>query len=133
MFVDVIALVLGILFTIRKLDIRRREPAQFPRVDPSAFARWKRTELSAYTIGSFASFAKIVVDFGFRIAAERAGLDWDVVRVVGASIFIGWVAAVIFAAVRAGAGRRMRTELGIDLTQPLEPPGPEGRSDHTGT
>jgi hypothetical protein len=133
MFVYVIALVLGILFTIRKLDTRRREPAHHPQVDPAAFARWKRMELSAYNIGSFACFSMILIDLGFQLLADRAGLEWKTVRVVGASIFLLWVGAVIVAAVRAGAGRRLRTELGIDLNQPLEPPRPEGRSDDTGT
>jgi hypothetical protein len=131
MCVYAIALVLGILFTIRKLDIRHREPDHYPSVDPGDFARWKRTEISAYNIGSFACFLMIFVDLGFVLAAQRAGLDGSAIRVVGASLFIAWVGALCLAAYRAATGRRLRTELGIDLGQ--EPPRPGGRSDHTGT
>lgn len=129
MFVDILALVLGILLTIRKLDIKKREHADHPNVDRDAFERWKRTEHSAYSLGSFACFLKILVDFGFRFLATKTELPWDLVRVVGASIFFAWVVALIVAAVRAGSGRRLREELGIDLR--AAPTEPGGRSDRT--
>jgi hypothetical protein len=134
-FVDILALILGILFTIRRLDVRKREPEQFPQVDPAAFARWKRTELGAYMVGSTACFMKILVDYSFRFIASRTGLDWNIVRAVGGSIFLAWVIAMLYAFFRTGRGRRLREELGINLAQAPEPPrdpeDPEGRSDHT--
>jgi hypothetical protein len=132
-FVYVVALILGIIYTIRKLDVRRREPEQFPHVEREAFLAWKQTELGAYSVASFACFAMIFLDFGFSLLAERAGLPWNVVRVVGFSIFASWIAAVVWAAFRASAGRRLREQLRIDLAAapPADPS--QGRSDHEET
>jgi hypothetical protein len=132
-FFYVIALIIGIYNTVRKLDVSRREPEHFPHVEREAFLRWKRTELAAYSIASLACFVFVVADLGFQFLFSRTGLNWTVVRIVGFGIFGGWVAALIWAAFRASAGRRLRTELSIDLT--LAPPEPrrEGRSDRSET
>jgi hypothetical protein len=113
----VLALILGILFTVRKLDVQKREPQDYPRVDTTAFERWKSLEGGAYTLGSAACFLKIIVDYGFRWWADRIALDWTVVRIVGGSIFAAWVIAVIAAAMRGARGRKLREELGIDLRE----------------
>lgn len=126
MLVTVLALIFGIWFTVRKLDVRKREPEHFPNVDRAAFERWKQIELSAYNVGSFACFAMIFLDYAFRFAATRWTLDWTLVRIVGASLFFAWVAALVYTGVKAGRGRRLRDELGIDLSKkPPEPDGPD--------
>jgi hypothetical protein len=105
----VVALVIGIWLTIRKLDVRRREPQDYPNVDRDAFLRWKQTELGAYQLGSVACFLKIFADLVILMLLPVG------FRVAGLGVFLLWVAALILARVRAGAGRRMRDELGIDL------------------
>jgi hypothetical protein len=115
--IDIIAIILGILYTMRKLDVAKRTPEQFPHVATSDFDRWKRLEGGAYTLGSFACFAKIVVDYAFQWHASRTGLDWSWVRVVGGLIFVGWVVALMLSAVRGAQGRRLRETLGIDLVR----------------
>jgi hypothetical protein len=128
-FLYVVALILGIIYTIRKLDVRRREPEHFPHVNREAFLAWKQTELVAYNVAIFASFTMIFIDFGFSLLASRVGMNWNLVRVVGFSIFASWVAAVVWAMFRASAGRRLRAELGIDLAAPPPAEAPGGRSD----
>lgn len=125
----IVALILGILFTIRKLDVAKRQPEDFPNVDRAAFERWKRLEGSAYGLGSFACFLEIGLDIGLGMLAKRGALDWSIVRATGATLFLLWVIALIVAGVRASRGRRLREELGIDLS--ARRPEEEGRSGDT--
>lgn len=123
MLFDVVALVLGIFFTIRKLDVRKREASDFPAVDRAGFERWKATALLSYNLGSFGCFAKIALDYGFQFLAARIGLAWSVVRGVGFSLFVVWVGVVVLAWVQSARARRLRDELGIRL-EPVAPAPP---------
>jgi hypothetical protein len=131
--VYVVALLIGIMYTVRKLDVSRREPEHFPHVEREAFLRWKQTELSAYNVVTLACFLVIVTDLGFQFLVSRSELGWNVVRLVGAGIFLAWVAALIWGLIRASAGRRLRNELSIDLTRAPPEPRREGRSDRSET
>ena len=48
MVLDIIALILGIIYTVRKLDVRKREASEFPHVDPALFEAWRSREAGAY-------------------------------------------------------------------------------------
>src|SRR5690606_5139313 len=65
---DVLAVIFGVLFTVRKLDVSRREAQDFPGVDPRAFESWRRRESAVYTLGSLACVLKVVLDAGFLLA-----------------------------------------------------------------
>ena len=130
MFLYVVALILGIIYTVRKLDVRRREPEHFPHVDREAFSTWKRTELVAYNVASLACFAMVVGDLAVRfVVSKTAAPNWTLVRVLGFSIFAAWVTTVVWAMFRGNAGRRLRNDLGIDLRTPPPDEPSEGRSD----
>ena len=112
----IVAVLLAILYTIRKLDVRRREPDQFPHVPREDFLRWKARETFAYNLASFACVAKVGVDIAMYLA--RTKLDWNVVRMIGATAFFGWVAALVVSLVLGRSARKLRDELRIDLTKP---------------
>jgi hypothetical protein len=115
--VTVVALILGILFTLRKLDVQKRQPEDFPGVDRADFERWKALEGGAYSLGSAACFLQIILDYAFRWWANRVTLEWTAVRIVGASIFTAWAIALIVAWLRGARGRKLREELGIRLRE----------------
>lgn len=120
-FTDVIAVFLGIWTTIRKLDVRWREPGQFPEVPPDEFAAWKKKALKAYNIGGTACFLKVIGDIAFvYLYVNRAHANAVVVTLVGLTIFAGWLAAMVFTFVGARAARRIQISLGIDLTRPMQ-------------
>jgi hypothetical protein len=122
-FTDVIAVFLGIWLTIRKLDVRWREPDQFPQVPPDEFASWKKNALLAYNVGGTACFLKVAGDIAFVfLYVNRAHANAAVVMVVGLTIFVGWLAALVFTFVRARAARGVQLALGIDLSRPMQKP-----------
>lgn len=122
-FTDVIAVFLGIWLTIRKLDVRWREPEQFPEAPPEQFAAWKKDALRAYNVGGTACFFKVAGDIGFVfLYVNRPHANPVVVTVVGLTIFVAWLAALVFTFVRARAARQIQLALGIDLSRPMQKP-----------
>jgi hypothetical protein len=120
LFGVLLAVILGIIYTIRKLDVRRREASEFPKVNPDEFERWKKKELFAYNLASFACFIKVLVDI--LMLSLRGSIDWNVVRVVGATAFFGWVFALVASLVMGSSARKQRERLGIDLRAHDPPP-----------
>lgn len=115
MLFDVITLVLGIWLTIRKLDVRRREPADHPEVPAADFERWKRLALGAYNLGSLGCFAKLFFDYLLQLGAPRAGVPWGVIRVAGLVLFLAWVLLLITVWVQAARARKLQDSLGLKL------------------
>ncbi len=119
--VNLIALVLALIYTLRKMDVQRREPEMYPQVSEAAFERWKLKALKAYNISSIACVLKIALDLGFwHFYASRHYARPAIVFAVGASIFVAWVVALLVGALLAGSSRKLRLELGIDLRAPAQ-------------
>jgi hypothetical protein len=113
LFGILLAVILGIIYTIRKLDVRRRESSEFPKVNPDEFERWKKKELFAHNLASFACFLKVLIDIA--MLSLRGSIDWSVVRIVGGTAFFGWVLALVASLVLSSSARKLRDQLGIDL------------------
>jgi len=115
---DLLAVIVGVLHTGRKLDVMTRRGQDFPHVLPDAFAAWQASERAAYALGSWACFLKVVLDPLLLLLAPKLELSGSLVRFLGASIDIGWAVVVIVAMLRAGKARRRREALGIVLGDP---------------
>lgn len=123
-FLDIVAILLGILFTIAKLDAQGRKAEAFPQVPVAEFERWRGWTTSIYRLGSTLCFARVVFHQGWAIylaqnpvqgpAAPRALV---VPAMIMDALFLGAVVSTFF---RAGRARKLRRELGIVL-QPLTP------------
>lgn len=111
---DIVALIFGILLTIRKLDAQSRRPEEFPHVPPAAFGDWQRREVAIYRLGVWACFLKVGLDpaFTFFVAPH---VPFNVARIVSATIDLGWLAVLITTFVRARRMAKHRRSLGILL------------------
>ena len=122
----VIAVLIGVWQTLRKLDVRQREPEQFPNVDRAAFEAWKSRLLFAYNLGSFACFFYIPLDLALPRVAGNLGASGDLIRVLGFSLFVAWISAMVASSVVSSRARRLQQKLGIVLaSRAPEPRGPE--------
>ncbi|MCC6666384.1 MAG: hypothetical protein IT375_21705 [Polyangiaceae bacterium] len=122
MLFDVLALVFGIWLTVRKLDVRRREAADHPGVEPAEFERWKAMALGAYNLGSLGCFAKLALDYLLQLGGPRVGVPWPVIRVGGAGLFVAWVVLLVTVWVQAHRAKKLQEKLGLQL---LPKPAPE--------
>jgi hypothetical protein len=111
---DLIALVLGVLFALRQMDVSQRQAASFPHVAPEDFARWWQRARGAYRLGTSACFGKILVDlvaaYAMRQLPLSMGLRWG----IGLSLDVGWAALVALAIFRSSRAHRLARELGIE-------------------
>jgi hypothetical protein len=111
----VVALVLGIWLTVRKLDVSRREAADHPNVAASDFERWKSSARRAYTLGSVACFLKLFLDVALEYGAPRVGLPWRVSQIGGGLAFFAWIASLVTVWVMSARARRLEDQLGLKM------------------
>jgi hypothetical protein len=114
MVFDILSVIFGILLTVRKLDVSRRQASEFPNVDPAAFERWRAYAASVYSLASWACFVRVIASVVFTLFVAKH-LPWNAVRVVGAVLDLGWAFIMILTVVRSGRARKQRDALGIVL------------------
>ncbi len=121
MLFDVVAMIFGILWSIRKMEIRRTYRP--PELSEERFDHWQRRALAAYNLGIFVCFGKIILGYTFQYAAAQLQLAWAAVRVMGGSIFFLWLIGLVWSVVLARRARISGAALGIDsrMTAP-DPP-----------
>jgi hypothetical protein len=117
---DLVALILGILFTLRQMDVTNRQADRYPGVPTQDFERWKRSATLAYRWGSSACFGKVLLDIGFSQLMARVALPAGARWGIGLTLDIGWVALVIYSYVRVMRARRYAREIGVELALPTQ-------------
>ena len=112
---DIIAVILGVMFTLRKLDTQSRDASQQPNVPPEDFARWQRQTTSAYAPGMYASFFRVIFHFGYIRYAAHHPLSPQAFGRVALLVDLIWLVSVVTTFIRANAARELRRKLGIVL------------------
>ena len=123
-FLDILAILLGILFTIAKLDAQGRKASDFAHVPVEQFERWRTWTTSIYRLGSSVCFLRVIFHQGWALylggqvmtgpAAPRA-LMYPALLMD--ALFLGVLAATF---IRGGRARALRRELSIVLA-PMSP------------
>jgi hypothetical protein len=127
---EVLAVILGIFYTIRKLDAVDRSPEDFPHVARGDFLAWQAKERAAYNVAALACVLKLTLGLGFQyLIAPRLHLYPKVVFVVGASIDLSWIFVVFRTWWLSSKLRKERARLGIWLGMRGAP---ESESPHKG-
>jgi len=116
---DLIALVLGILFSLRQMDISLRQKAQFPSVREADFERWQSLARGAYRLGAVACFGKILLDIVFAFFLRRGlRLPFALQFGMGLSITLVCAVVVVLAVLRSRRAHALARDLGIELRVP---------------
>jgi hypothetical protein len=123
-FLDICAILLGIYFTIAKLDAQGRSAEAFPHVPPAEFERWRTWTVSIFRLGLTLCFARVLFHQGWAlylakhpVSTPGAPKSLVIPAMLVDALFLGVVASTF---IRAGRARQLRQELGIVL-QPLTP------------
>lgn len=115
---DIIAVILGVMFTLRKLDTQSRNAEQQPGVDPEDFRRWQRQTVAAYAPGAYASFARVLFHFFYIRYAAHHPLSPLAFARVALLVDLVWLVSTISTLLRAHWARELRKKLGIVLEKP---------------
>ena len=115
---DILAVILGVMFTLRKLDTQSRSADQHPGVTGEDFRAWQRQTASAYVPGAYASFFRVIFHFGFMRYAAHHPLSPLSFGRVALLVDAVWLISVISTLIRAHFARELRKKLGIVLERP---------------
>lgn len=109
---DIVAVILGVIFTIRKLDAQRREPEEFPHVKRADFLAWRTQETRVYLLGMMACFSKVLAKVLIaQLLAPR--LPYSTLRWLGASVDLSWLVLIVITMV--GAVRMGRRKIALRI------------------
>jgi hypothetical protein len=112
---DLIALVLGILFSLRQMDISLRQKERYPAVPAPEFDRWHQLARGAYRLGAWACFGKILLDIVFSFLLRRGlKLPFALQLGMGLAITVGCAIVVVLALFRSRRAHALARELGIE-------------------
>ncbi len=115
---DIIAVIVGVMFTLRKLDTQGRRAADQPDVSAEDFERWQRQSASAYAPGAYASFARVIFHFVYIRYAAHHPLPPLAFARVALLVDLVWLISVGTTLWRANAARQLGRKLGIVLQKP---------------
>jgi hypothetical protein len=123
-FLDICAILLGISFTIAKLDAQGRNASNFPHVAPADFERWRNWTVSIYRLGSSLCFARFLFHQVWSFYLGRHPVQGPVapvgLRLTAMAMDLVWLGVVATTFIRGARARALRRELGIVLA-PLTP------------
>jgi hypothetical protein len=109
---DILVLVLMALFAMRRINIRGTDARAFPNVPGAAFKLWQTRADRAKAIAIHACFAKFALNsIWFYVFGRRVILP--VLATGGWILFLGWVAAMMYAWWRASSAQSLAEMLGI--------------------
>jgi hypothetical protein len=111
---DLIALVLGILFTLRQMDVTQRQAASYPGIREADFQRWWRLARGSYRLGSSACFGKIILDIAAAYTMRHTPMPPAARWGIGLTLDLGWVVLVALAMLRTRRAHALARDLGIE-------------------
>jgi hypothetical protein len=123
-FIDICAILLGILFTIAKLDAQGRKHENFPHVPEGEFERWRSWTTSIYRLGAAGCFVRVLFHQGWAIYLGQNPVSTPAAPkslvIPALLIDAAFFAILVSTFLRAARARALRRELGIVLS-PMTP------------
>jgi hypothetical protein len=112
---DLLALILGILFSLRQMDVSMRQKDRYPDVSEADFTRWRDQARRNYRLGAAACFGKILFDIVFAfLLTHGLRIPFAVQATLGLSVVVLWMVGVGLAVWRTQKSHALARELGIE-------------------
>ena len=108
---DVLAVILGIVYSLRRQWVARRRQDDFPGVDSGLFRRWQERARRAYTLLTNACFGKLLLDVGWFYGAVSAGASLELLRSVSMAIDLGWLGLLFWGLRLRAQAQHLRREM----------------------
>ncbi len=112
---SLITITLGILLTLRKLDVGHRLPSHHPSVSLADFEQWKATAMGAYGFGVWSCFLKLVLDFGGKYLFAYWRPPFAAGLTLGLTIDIAWVGSMVVTWLKVRKAHALAERLGIEV------------------
>jgi hypothetical protein len=116
---DVLAVVLLVLASVRRMDVKLSEARDFPHLPPPVFEEWKVMALRGYGLWITGCGLKVVLNTIWFFGA-RGRVHPMLLAAVGTGLFVLWVVLLVIAWRRVSNARRRQAQLGIVLKRRSE-------------
>jgi len=116
--IEIILLIVGIVYAVRRPKLKRLTAADYPDVEEAQFLEWKAVELRAISIFLWATWGAFVIKLGIQIiliaaAQSGSGLSTEATIGIMIAIIIAWLIGLTIAAVHGSKAKKLRTAAGI--------------------
>ena len=112
---DLLALILGILFSLRQMDVSMRQKDRYPDVSEADFMRWRDQARRNYRLGAGACFGKILFDIAFAFLLNHGlPVPFALKLTLGLSVVVLWMVGVGVAVWRTQRTHALARQLGIE-------------------
>jgi hypothetical protein len=111
--IEIILIIVGITYSLRRPKLRRLTIADFPGVDPAKFSEWQRAELKGINTFLWATWGGFVIKLAVSAILSGMHLTEQAAITATVLILVGWFAGLTVAAVQGSKAKKLRTDAGI--------------------
>ncbi len=111
--IEIILLIVGIIYAVRRPKLRRLKPQDFPGVDSAKFLTWQRAEITAIDVFLWATWGAFLLKIGLTILLSDVRLGDTTGVIVMVAIIVAWLGGLTVAAVMGSRAKELRTKAGI--------------------
>jgi len=117
--IEIILLISGIIYAVRRRGLKRLASSDFPEVDPAKFAAWQAAELKGIDIFLWATWGAFVIKIGIQLVLAFVISQFDVEMNEGVAIgiifaiLIAWLIGLTVAGVYGSRAKKLRLAAGM--------------------
>ena len=112
--IEIILLIVGIVYAVRRPKLKRLAPADYPSVEPSKFIEWQLAQLKAiniFLLATWGAFGVKLLLMGLLSAA--GGVSQDAALAFIAAILLAWIVGLVIASIYGSKAKTLATAVGI--------------------
>ena len=110
---ELILLIVGIVFAVRRPRLRKLTAADYPGVDPVRFAEWQQAQLKATDVFLWATWGAFVVKLFLSLVLVEMRLSPEAALGAIGIIVTLWIVGLIVASSFSSKAKKLRTAAGI--------------------
>jgi hypothetical protein len=110
---EIILLIVGISYAVRRPKLRRLTAQDFPGIDAVTFSEWQQAELQGINIFLWATWGAFIIKIVLLAVLSQMRLDENTAIVWTVILLVGWLAGLTVAAIHGSKAKKLRIAAGI--------------------
>jgi hypothetical protein len=115
---EVILLVVGLIYAIRRPKLKRLTVSDYPGVDEAKFVEWHRQQLRAVNIFLWATWGALLVKVTLLVVLSGSHFSLGTALTGNILILVAWVTGLLVARGAGSEAKRLRNAAGISWPAP---------------
>ncbi|MGA2139564.1 MAG: hypothetical protein ABSH14_11935 [Verrucomicrobiia bacterium] len=111
--IEIILLIVGIVYALRRPKLRKLTTQDFPGVDTARFSEWQQAELKGIDIFLWATWGAFVIKIALTVVLSQIPLSESAAITVMVVILVAWLGGLTIAGIQGSKAKKLRTAAGI--------------------